>query len=74
MPKKMTDDQLLEALQANVVFTVRIETGNAAYDLNRNAELARQLRDIADAVEAGNESGNVQDVNGNTVGRYGIIL
>lgn len=51
------------------VFRVKIETGNAAFsDGNRNYEIARILRELADKLEHGHEPATVRDINGNTVG------
>jgi hypothetical protein len=55
------------------MLSLNIETGNAAFDADGgglNAESARILRHVADRVEAGQMSGNVRDINGNTVGSF----
>ena len=48
--------------------TITIKTDNAAFaDGNREAEIARILRDIADKIERGAEPKSARDYNGNTV-------
>lgn len=49
--------------------TLTINTGNAAFDDgNREAEVARILREAADKIEAGYEDFTLRDYNGNKVG------
>lgn len=49
--------------------TLTIDTGNAAFDDgNREAEVARILREAADKIEAGYEDFTLRDYNGNKVG------
>jgi hypothetical protein len=53
------------------MFKIEIETGNAAFeDDNRNYELARILRQIAERLESGEDAGRVLDINGNKVGSF----
>ena len=57
------------------MFQLHIETGNAAFeDDNRQAELARILRELADTMERGlsigSASGRVYDLNGNSAGSW----
>ena len=57
------------------LFQLHIETGNASFDDdNRQAELARILREVADTLERGfsigSASGRVYDVNGNSAGSW----
>lgn len=48
---------------------ITIDTGNAAFDDgNREAEVARILREAADRIEAGAEDFTLRDINGNKVG------
>lgn len=48
---------------------ITIDTGNAAFDDgNREAEVARILREAADKIEAGYEDFGLYDFNGNKVG------
>lgn len=58
------------------VFTVKFDTDNAAFDDgNREAEIIRILRSIADRVERDGCSGffeTIRDVNGNEVGRFAL--
>lgn len=49
-------------------FTLRIELGNAA--MCRVEDVAEAVRRLAERLESGDESGNVYDVNGNTVGSF----
>lgn len=51
---------------------VRIKTDNAAFEEDRDAELARILRIAADKIEHGNETAKLYDVNGNAVGEFKI--
>lgn len=56
------------------MLTVNIETGNAAFHDEEGEpsghEAARILRELADRLEAGDTSGKVRDINGNTVGSF----
>jgi hypothetical protein len=51
------------------MFTVKIETGNAAFEPRPHDEIARILRELADRIEAGKFTRSLRDANGNTVGR-----
>ena len=55
--------------------TMTIETDNAAFDDNFEAETARILRQLADRVEYGSrgEHINIKDINGNSVGSFDHI-
>lgn len=56
------------------MFEVKIQTGNAAFGEDRyekGAEIARILREVADAVESGSSYGTCIDYNGNRVGTWG---
>lgn len=49
------------------------DTGNEAFQNgDREREVARILRDIANKVENGRTSGKAIDINGNTVGRWAM--
>jgi hypothetical protein len=50
------------------LFTLTIETDNAAFNDGGNAEVARLLREVAERVEDSTTDGTVKDINGNTVG------
>lgn len=52
-------------------FKLEIETDNATFDgdHNRDAEVARILRDIASKIELGYGGRLIYDINGNKVGR-----
>lgn len=55
------------------MFKIEIDTGNAAFeDEGKGYEIARILRDIADKVENGAESGIARDINGNKVGTFEV--
>ena len=53
------------------MFTLKINTDNAAFE-DAGPEVARILRDLARQIEteAGEASGRLRDLNGNTVGEY----
>lgn len=52
-------------------FTATINSlGNSAFGDDREAEVARLLREVAKRVEDGAESGTIKDINGNTVGEF----
>lgn len=55
-------------------FSVKIETGNAAFDPDPLPELARILREVAGWLEQGRMDGACYDINGNRVGFYGMDL
>ena len=51
------------------MLTIRIKTSNAAFqDGNREAEIARILRELAERIEDDEYPAKLKDVNGNTVG------
>ena len=51
------------------MLTIRIKTSNAAFqDGNREAEIARILRELAERIESDEYPAKLKDVNGNTVG------
>lgn len=51
------------------MFTMKFSTANAAFD-DKEAEVSRILRDIAECVERGLTNGRVADYNGNVVGKW----
>ena len=54
-----------------MAFTLTIATDNAAFEDDEGAEVARILREAADAVEGdADQVGPLFDVNGNRVGFY----
>lgn len=54
------------------MFKLSIETANAAFEPDKQTEIARILRDIADRLEGdGHLHGSCYDYNGNVVGDYG---
>lgn len=58
------------------MFTLKIETDNAAFGdgniTDERYELARILREVAKRLESGEDSGAVRDVNGNKVGQFSL--
>lgn len=59
------------------MFTIEIETGNAAFGVDdeaRNAEVARILRAIARLLIRDRTDGACRDANGNRVGYYGFDI
>jgi hypothetical protein len=52
-------------------FKLEIETDNAAFADDYNAEIARILRAVADKIERGIIDARILDINGNTVGNHG---
>jgi len=53
-------------------FEIEFEMNNSAFD-SPYVEIPRILNDITERVKAGSFDGKIRDVNGNTVGRYGIV-
>lgn len=53
-----------------MAFILRIDTDNAAFDDDCNAELARILVRIANELYVGVPPTPIRDINGNTVGSY----
>lgn len=59
----------------HVTLSVELDTGNDAVIANPCEEVARMLRAVADRIEhCGNgcASGNLRDLNGNTVGTFNL--
>ena len=54
------------------MFTLKIQTDNAAFDGNKLQTVARLLIDIAGKLrqKEGSDGGKIQDENGNTVGSW----
>lgn len=52
-------------------FTLSFDTDTAAFDYDRTVEVARILRQTADAVLSGGSTA-VRDLNGNTVGEWDL--
>ena len=52
------------------MFRITMKTENAAFEDDRNMELARILRQIAERLENGEDAGRVLDINGNKVGSF----
>lgn len=58
------------------MFKLTVSTGNDAFgpaDYDRNEEVARILREVADRLANGQEYGPTIDVNGNTTGAFGYV-
>jgi hypothetical protein len=55
-----------------MAFTLKIDTGNAAFDETPGEEVARILRDVATALERGTRGAPLHDSNGNRVGRFDL--
>lgn len=57
-----------------MTFTLKIETGNAAFEENSGQEIARILRELASHIDERdvlpNEGSALFDYNGNRVGRW----
>jgi hypothetical protein len=51
-------------------FKMQFETDNAAFEGDPAPEIARILRQTAEAIESGCAHSLVKDVNGNTVGQW----
>jgi cytochrome c-type biogenesis protein CcmH/NrfF len=51
-------------------FVLTINIGNDA--MQSNLDIALALREVADRVEEGQNTGKIQDYNGNKVGRYDL--
>lgn len=49
--------------------TITISTGNSAFEDNKEYEVARILRGLADKIEDGREPSKLMDVNGNSAGK-----
>ena len=54
-----------------LTFNLTTDMGGAAFDAPGD-ELARILRLAADKLDRGHYSGKLRDINGNTVGRFGV--
>lgn len=64
------------------MLSLKIRTDNAAFEddsedialgtSTRNAEVARILREVAEAIESGDNVGGCRDVNGNSVGSWSL--
>ena len=52
------------------MFSLILNTDNAAFDGAEATETARILRAVADYLESGNLDGKARDLNGNTVGEW----
>ena len=53
-------------------FLLKIRCENAAFSDDPALEVARLLREIARRVEDGARMGGVRDINGNSVGHFGM--
>ncbi len=55
-------------MELEIIFSL----DNAAFEDYPMDEAARILRDIAQKLEGGQNAGNIRDINGNTIGQYGV--
>ena len=54
-------------------FTLKIETGNAAFANDKDQEIVRILREVADQIETCSQTTRkIYDINGNGVGRWSM--
>lgn len=51
-------------------FKMEIDCDNDAFHNDAHAEVQRIILSVADRLEAGQTSGNLRDINGNTVGSF----
>jgi hypothetical protein len=65
--------------KGEMMFTLTIKTGNAAFEDNEASEITRILREIANDIESRTRfigrgdttlTGTCRDINGNTVGKW----
>ncbi len=54
------------------MFTLTIDTDNAAFEHGPRQEVGRILREVAQSLKAGDTEGRIRDVNGNTVGSFSL--
>jgi len=52
---------------------LEFETGNSAFDEDREYEVNRILRAIGDRILEGERAGNIYDINGNNIGYYALF-
>ena len=56
-----------------MMFTLQFTTDNEAFsDGNAQSEIARILHKVAEQVKQGSEGGRIMDINGNSVGDFGV--
>lgn len=53
-----------------MMFTLTIETDNAAFDEDPEDEIIRILQNVKERIDIGSKEGIVNDINGNPVGKY----
>lgn len=53
-------------------FTLQFDMGNAAFDDNPIPEVRRILIELSKGLHEAETSGNIWDINGNTIGTYTI--
>lgn len=67
-----------EVILSSVAFEVKIDSGNAAMVQDPNTEVIRILQKIiavlADNSPASGVGGSVKDINGNTIGDWGLYV
>lgn len=55
-------------------FNIDINMDNAAFEYAPGVEIARILHKVGEQLEAGYVEGKIRDVNGNSVGRFEVIV
>ena len=51
---------------------IEFETGNAAFENDREYEVNRILRTIGERILKGENAGNIYDINGNNIGYFAL--
>ena len=54
------------------MLTITFETENAAFEGDKLREIAKMVRQVAEKIEAGRDSGKIMDVNGNSIGTFDV--
>lgn len=55
------------------MFKLSFKTGNDAFqDGNKEYEVSRILKELAEKVENGSDGGKIKDINGNTIGEWDL--
>lgn len=54
------------------MFTLTIDTDNAAFQDSMTEEVGRIMADVVDALSVGKTEGKVRDYNGNVVGEFKV--
>jgi len=67
--KYVFSDTIIEHQEGSQVIKITIKTSNAAFADDRDYEIARILRVLADSTEQGLRPKVLHDINGNSVGK-----